>query len=110
MKGKREPLAVRFWQFVNKTSDHWLWTGATGGDYGRLGDGTGSGYRYAHHVSYELNVGPIGEGQWVLHKCDTPLCVNPAHLYLGDRSRNMKDAYERGRIDLATVRAARHQR
>jgi hypothetical protein len=26
------------------------------------------------------------------HTCDNPLCYNPAHLYIGDKSSNAKDA------------------
>lgn len=32
----------------------------------------------------------------VLHKCDNKACVNPNHLYLGDKKQNTKDAIERG--------------
>ena len=33
----------------------------------------------------------------VLHACDTPLCVNPAHLYLATEKRNAQDRHQRGR-------------
>lgn len=33
----------------------------------------------------------------VCHKCDNPRCCNPRHLYLGDASTNIKDAYDRKR-------------
>ena len=32
-----------------------------------------------------------------LHKCDTPLCCNPSHLYAGDNAQNVRDRVERGR-------------
>jgi hypothetical protein len=32
-----------------------------------------------------------------LHTCDNKMCVNPDHLYAGDHSQNMRDAYARGR-------------
>jgi len=52
-------------------------------------------YEYAHRVAYSLERGALGD-DLVLHKCDNPPCVNPNHLYLGDHSDNLKDAYERG--------------
>lgn len=30
------------------------------------------------------------------HRCDNPLCCNPAHLYVGDHATNAVDAIERG--------------
>lgn len=51
----------------------------------------------AHHVSWELNNGPIPDGAQVLHTCDVAQCVNPEHLYLGDHAKNMEDVKVRGR-------------
>lgn len=50
-----------------------------------------------HTAAYEAIHGPVPDGLCVLHKCDVRLCVNPAHLYLGDKKQNMKDAMSRGR-------------
>lgn len=33
----------------------------------------------------------------VLHKCDTPLCINPNHLYLGTKLDNARDRVNRNR-------------
>jgi len=99
----------RFWAKVNKQgpvayegmTPCWLWTG---GDDGRSAIGEGYGkflfhgvYRRAHRVSYMLTHGPIHEGKCIMHKCDTPRCVNPDHLQPGTLSQNMQDMISKGR-------------
>lgn len=86
----------RLWDKVERTDSCWLWQGATNGRYGQLSvKGKMVG---AHRLAYELTYGAIGPGLWVLHKCDTPLCVRPDHLFAGNRSENMADAYAKGRL------------
>ena len=51
----------------------------------------------AHRAAWQLLVGEIPPGQWVLHRCDVRYCVNPAHLYLGSITENARDATVRGR-------------
>jgi predicted XRE-type DNA-binding protein len=79
----------------------WLWTGGT-----RL---NGKGVPYprhwtddfksigAHRFAYELAHGAIPKGMYVCHKCDTPICVNPDHLFVGTHHDNMRDMVQKNR-------------
>jgi len=53
--------------------------------------------RRAHRVAYELAHGPIPAGYVVMHSCDTPACINPAHLSAAPQAINAKDMHIKGR-------------
>ncbi len=89
----------RFWSRVRKTPDCWLWNGESSANfgYGRL-NVKGRRTR-AHRFAWELLIGPIPTGKFVLHGCDNPLCVrpDPKHLHLGDQAQNMAEMHARRR-------------
>lgn len=75
----------------------WLWQASCyAGGYGQFA--WRGGRVRAHRLAWEFAHGPLWPHQHVLHKCDTPRCVNPAHLFLGDQDANMKDASAKGRL------------
>lgn len=74
----------------------WLWTRyRTPHGYGRVA--YKSKAELAHRVSWFLANGPIPDGMGVLHSCDNPPCVNPAHLFLGTSLDNNADCRSKGR-------------
>lgn len=83
-----------FWEQVNKTGECWLWMGRTQSDgYGSL---SREGKEYlAHRVAWELTFGPTDLK--VLHRCDNPPCVRPAHLFEGTQRDNIADMVAKGR-------------
>ena len=86
----------------------WLWDKSVclRGGYGQVGHAT-YGTTKAHRLSYVAYHGDCGDG-WVCHSCDTPLCVNPDHLFLGDALENHLDMVRKGRGNY--VRTARLMR
>lgn len=96
---KVRPLAERVWRTVRRTETCWLWTGATNhAGYGWVNRGVrGEQPMLAHRFTFEEAHGPIPLGLGVLHRCDTPACVRPEHLFLGTQADNTADMVAKGR-------------
>ncbi len=95
----KEEAVMRLWSNVgvtNDTQECWLWKGCKNcWGYGVIGIGT-KAYA-AHRLVFLFHFG-ISIGRWcVLHKCDTPLCCNPTHLFIGTPLDNMLDRDRKGR-------------
>lgn len=92
-------LLERFEAKVEKTDTCWLWTGNKSKQgYGKIRAGKKGGEQLrAHRVAYELFNGPLAPSQVVMHTCDNPSCVNPAHLRAGTHQDNSDDMVEKDR-------------
>lgn len=51
----------------------------------------------AHRLAFVVFCGDILEGNMVCHKCDTPQCFNPHHLFAGTGRTNALDMCAKGR-------------
>lgn len=99
-----ERVADNFWKYVNRSGPTqqgmgtccWVWTRGCGrAGYGSFYDGERTVSTHRH--SYTISVGPIPDGLYVLHRCDNPPCVNPAHLWVGTAGDNARDREAKGR-------------
>lgn len=98
MSYKARPVEDRFWEKVDKSGKCWVWTACKQAfGYGKFVIKKGDSPVAAHRLSYELEVGQIPKGLFVLHRCDNPACVRPAHLFIGTQRDNMQDMRSKGR-------------
>ena len=99
-------IATLFWNQVALCSHPapcqtccWEWQGRHTNNKWNYGRMTIQGKTYpTHRLAWVLTHGAIEDGLWVLHRCDNPPCVNPAHLFLGTAGDNARDAAYKGRL------------
>jgi len=93
---------TRYWKYLvrGRPDECWLWKGTTAKGYGTFGVGPRKAHRmvYAHRIAYFLEYGVDPAPFWILHRCDTPLCCNPAHLWRGTAADNIRDCISKGRF------------
>lgn len=104
---KPDVIEARFWSKVRVLSDDmcWIWIGPrTSTGYGQFDFILESGQRRykvkAHRFSYVVSYKKSAHGLEVCHDCptgDNPLCVNPAHLWLGTQLDNITDMVSKNR-------------
>lgn len=107
------PHLANFWSLVDKTTSErgcWLW----------LGEKAATGYGYftpqdakpvaAHRHSWLLaHPTDIIKGLVLMHTCDVPSCVNPAHLQPGTHKQNSDDKIAKGRAGFQRKRKRESQ-
>lgn len=97
----------RFWSSAQKQGPEecWLWTKLTyRNGYPRFCVCMGN--YVATRIAYRLANGVDPGQMFVCHTCDNPICVNPAHLFLGTHLDNMRDCHSKKRNDCG--RGERH--
>jgi len=95
----------RFWLRIKKNTGNgcWEWTAHKDPDgYGRIWI-NGKCVR-AHRYSWELHNRSIPNDMCVLHHCDNPKCVKPAHLFIGTSGDNNRDCVAKGRHSSGTIK------
>jgi hypothetical protein len=98
-------FAAHFWSKVDRSAGQdacWPWIGRRVCGYGMLNFRRHS--VRANRMVYRLVHGEFDNALFVCHRCDNPICVNPAHLWLGTHQDNMDDRNAKGR----TARGERH--
>lgn len=78
----------------------WVWTrSVTASGYGCFSVGNKTVYAHAaSHRIYNAHDPISDQRPFVLHSCDRPECVQPAHLHAGTHEENMGEAVERDRV------------
>lgn len=98
MTARHLPIQQRFEMYVipEPNSGCFLWEGTLDAyGYGALRV-LGKTIK-AHRLAYKLHHGHLSKDIAVLHRCDNRCCVNVEHLFLGTRSDNLKDMWNKGR-------------
>jgi hypothetical protein len=93
--------------FQDPNSGCWLWQGFVSrksythrGGYGQItkDNKVFLAHRLVYQIVHKIADADMSSDIFVCHKCDTPSCVNPDHLFMGTAQDNMNDCLKKGRI------------
>ncbi len=94
---------------VGSPDECWPWTGPRNDrGYGRIRCRPFiEKETYAHRLAYESRREPLGE-LFACHRCDNPICCNPAHIFPGTLQDNCDDMMRKGRHRTNAPCGSRH--
>src|SRR5271154_215779 len=98
---RKMTLAERLFDRTERITESgcWIWLGYTNSKgYGFIGHHHSTKEVMVHRASWEYFFGAVPDGLHVLHRCDVPSCVNPAHLFVGTNQDNVDDKMAKGRF------------
>jgi hypothetical protein len=108
---KQANREIAFWNKTTPIPDTGclIWTGAQRPNgYGKVN--YKKKYWIAHRLAWLFTFGSLADDICVLHRCDTPLCVNPRHLFLGTKIDNSRDMDLKGRRRVGHISGELHGR
>lgn len=80
---------------IQETGCHYFTGNKTRDGHGqihvRVKDQSGTNMEYVHRVSLMLQGTSVPDDCEVCHRCNNASCINPEHLYIGNRMSNMHD-------------------
>lgn len=88
---------INQYTFPEPNTGCWLWGAATRDKKGYGVLKVKGKMQFAHRLNYQIHKGEIPKGLFVCHRCDTPTCINPEHLFLGTTQENTQDRTNKGR-------------